>query len=68
MEGQRLDNFINYNLSCIENESYESIITNINKVRIKSEPLLLKSKLEKLKRFRFIFILRLILIHFQIVL
>ena len=45
MEGQRLDNFINYNLSCIENESYESIITNINKVRIKSEPLLLKSKL-----------------------
>jgi hypothetical protein len=26
MEGQRLDNFINYNLSCIENESYESII------------------------------------------
>ena len=63
-----MDNLINYNLNYIDNESYVSIITNYNKVRIKQEPLLLKSKLEKLKRFRFIFILRLILIHFQIVL
>jgi len=49
VEGQRLDNLINYNLNYIDNESYVSIITNYNKVRIKQEPLLQKIKIGEIK-------------------